>query len=160
MTSRIHLFAAFFVGACAGSTSGLIASPEPAPAPAPVPPAAPAAPLVLSDSDAARVQPPHKKATLTRYASGPNAFLGKLELDAHVEIPPHRDATEEYIVVLSGGGTLMIDGTPHQLFPGSSVFMPANAEVSYANGPATLVAFQVFAGPSPAAKYDTWTSAI
>jgi hypothetical protein len=34
--------------------------------------------------------------------------------------------------------------------------MPANAEVSYANGPRKMVALQIFAGPAPAEKYASW----
>jgi hypothetical protein len=34
--------------------------------------------------------------------------------------------------------------------------MPPGALVSFENGPETLVAIQVFAGPEPAAKYDAW----
>ena len=44
----------------------------------------------------------------------------------------------------------------HRIGPGSTIYMPANALVSYQNGDAPLVAIQVFAGPAPAAKYDAW----
>lgn len=73
-------------------------------------------------------------------------------------VPQHRDETEEYIYVLEGGGTITIDGTASSLSPGSIVYMPANAEVSYENGPEPLVALQVFAGPQPASKYDRWVT--
>jgi hypothetical protein len=53
----------------------------------------------------------------------------------------------------------MIDDQPHAIAPGSSVYMPADAKVSFANGDARLVAIQVFAGPAPAVKYDAWTPA-
>ena len=52
-----------------------------------------------------------------------------------------------------------MDGKGHQLTEGSVVYMPANAEVSYANGPNPLVAIQVFAGPESADKYAKWSKA-
>ena len=89
-------------------------------------------------------------------AQGRNAFVGELWLAAGAAVPVHRDATEEYLVVLEGHGTLMLDGVEHPVGPGTSIYMPANAEVSYVNGPEPFRALQVFAGPSPAAKYDAW----
>jgi len=103
-----------------------------------------------------RRRAPGNSGEVAPLARGENAFVARLELAPLVEIPPHRDSTEEYIFVIEGGGTILIDGKGHQLRPGSAVFMPANAEVSYANGPRPLVALQVFAGPAPSAKYDTW----
>ena len=100
---------------------------------------------------------PSGTATIHLLARGDNAFVGRLELDGGGRVPTHRDATEEYIHVLQGGGTITIDGVDHTLSPGTTVYMPANAEVSYDNGPERLIALQVFAGPEPAAKYDGWT---
>ena len=90
-------------------------------------------------------------------ARGDNAFLGKLEMAAGGAVPEHRDATEEYIHILEGGGEFTIDGQTHTVGPGMTIYMPANALVSFKNGPARLVAIQVFAGPEPAVKYDAWT---
>ncbi len=92
-------------------------------------------------------------------ARGDNAFLGKLEMAPGGEVPEHRDPTEEYIHILAGGGVFHIDGQAHTVGPGTTIFMPANALVSFKNGDARLVAIQVFAGPGPAAKYDAWTAA-
>lgn len=89
-------------------------------------------------------------------ARGRNAFLGKLEMAPGGKVPEHRDATEEYIHILSGGGKFTIDGQTHEVGPGTTIYMPANALVSFENGPAPLTAIQVFAGPEPAAKYDAW----
>ncbi len=99
---------------------------------------------------------PSGKALVRFLARGHNAFLGRLEMEGGSRVPEHRDATEEYIHVLEGSGTLTIEGHAHQLSPGSTVFMPANARVEFQNGPEPMVAIQVFAGPEPAAKYDTW----
>ena len=67
------------------------------------------------------------------------------------------EGTEEYLVVQEGSGTLTIDGVEHAIAPGTSITMPAGAEVSYVNGPQPFRALQVFAGPGPAAKYERWT---
>lgn len=90
-------------------------------------------------------------------ARGDQAFLGKLEMAAGGEVPEHRDPTEEYIHILEGGGIFRIDDQVHTVGPGSTIYMPPNAKVSFKNGDAKLVAIQVFAGPGPAAKYDAWT---
>lgn len=89
-------------------------------------------------------------------ARGEQAFLGKLEMAPGGEVPEHRDATEEYIHILEGGGTFTIDDQTHAVGPGTTIYMPANAKVSFKNGDARLVAIQVFADPDPAAKYDAW----
>ncbi|MCP4809854.1 MAG: cupin domain-containing protein [Proteobacteria bacterium] len=106
--------------------------------------------------DAVVKTPPPRTASITLLAQGENAFVGKLTLAPGGAVPVHRDATEEYIHVLSGSGTITIDGVEHALSAGHTVYMPAEAEVSYANGDEELVAIQVFAGPEPAAKYDDW----
>lgn len=90
-------------------------------------------------------------------ARGQHAFVGKLEMAPGGEVPEHRDPTEEYIHILEGGGTFMIDDQVHAVGPGSTIYMPADAKVSFKNGDARLVAIQVFAGPEPAAKYEAWT---
>lgn len=115
--------------------------------------------LVVSLADAPRRVSPPGTGTVTILAQGDNAFLGKLEMQPAATVPLHRDATEEYIHILSGGGEMSIDGRRFQLEVGSTVYMPPNAEVEFRNGDAPLVAIQVFAGPEPAAKYDTWAPA-
>jgi quercetin dioxygenase-like cupin family protein len=117
--------------------------------------AAPVATVIHMEDAEARM-PESGKAKITFLARGANAFIGKLELDGGGKVPVHRDATEEFIHVLKGTGTISIDGVEYALRPGSTVYMPANAEVHYANGPDRLEAIQVFAGPEPAAKYDGW----
>jgi quercetin dioxygenase-like cupin family protein len=99
---------------------------------------------------------PTGKARVQALAHGKEAWVGKLVLDADAAVPEHQDPTEEFIVVLEGGGTITIDGVPHEVKAGSAVYMPADATVSYANGPSPMVAVQVFAGPEPASKYDAW----
>lgn len=102
---------------------------------------------------------PSGKASIHIFAQGENAFVGRLELAAGAKVPEHRDATEEYIHILEGSGVITIDDQKHAVGPGATVYMPANAKVSYQNGDAKLVAIQVFAGPAPAAKYEQWKAA-
>ena len=119
------------------------------------PTATTAASVVALDA-APKATAPNGKGQITILARGQNAFLGKLEMDGGGAVPTHRDATEEYIHVLEGGGTMTIDGQTHEISAGTTIYMPANAEVSYQNGEQKMVAIQVFAGPEPAAKYDSW----
>lgn len=119
---------------------------------------APASAATVVALDAApKSTAPNGKGRITVLARGQNAFLGKLEMDAGGAVPAHRDATEEYIHVLEGGGTMTIDGQTYEVSAGTTIYMPANAEVSYQNGDQNMVAIQVFAGPEPAKKYEAWT---
>jgi len=159
---RLALPLAFCAGACATTAVTSVAS-EPAPPaeakPDVTPPdmGAPGQARVISLADAEHRQPPSKKADVWLLARGEHAFVGKLELAAGGAVPEHRDATEEYLHIVEGSGKLMIDGAAFEVGPGTTIYMPANAKVSYQNGDARLVALQVFAGPAPASKYDSWS---
>jgi len=144
------------VVAALGCTPAPPHSPASTPARAETPAVAHPPAEVRKASALVRKAAPHGKAHVTELAAGQQAWLGILELAPGVSVPEHRDPTEETIHVLSGGGTITLDGTPHAVGPGDTIFMPANARVSYENGPAPLRAVQVFAGPGPASKYDTW----
>ncbi len=150
----LAILIALIIGACAGTAVHTVAQ-DMAPAVTPAKPAASAATVVDMDRAEHR-QVGGGKAEVWLLARGNNAFVGRMELDAGFKVPLHRDPTEEYIHVLRGSGTLTIDGKAHQLKAGSTVFMPANAQVSYVNGPERMVALQVFAGPGPADKYGEW----
>ncbi|MBZ5709703.1 cupin domain-containing protein [Nannocystis pusilla] len=124
---------------------------RPADAPKPSLPAA-----VTSLAQAEHRQKSGGAAQIWALARGQNAFLGKLEMAPGGTVPEHRDPTEEYIHILSGAGKFTIDGQSHEVGPGTTIYMPPGALVSFENGPEPLVAIQVFAGPEPAAKYDAW----
>jgi quercetin dioxygenase-like cupin family protein len=121
-----------------------------------VPPPSPPA-RVLAAAEAEVRWAPSGKASLTGGVNGANAFVATLGMAPGAEVPSHRDHTEEYIHVLAGSGSITIDGVEHAIGPGDTVFMPAEAEVSYVNGTEPFTALQVFAGPEPADKYRTWT---
>ena len=148
---------AFAVGACTTAAVQSAAAPEPEPAKAaPWMPAI--SPVVTQASAVERRHPPGKDdVTVSILARGEEAFLARLEMPAGGKVPLHRDATEEYIHVLEGGGTITVDGAAHEIAAGDTVYMPANAEVTFQGGDTPLVAIQVFAGPEPAAKYGGWT---
>ncbi len=121
-------------------------------------PAIPRAAAVTPAAQQVSRKSPNGKAQITSLATGDNAFVGILSMEAGAEVPAHRDETEEYIYVLEGDGTITIDGTEHAVAPGTMIFMPANAEVSFKSGEKPLKAVQVFAGPDPAKKYDAWSA--
>ena len=99
---------------------------------------------------------PHGKARVQALAQGNNAWIGRLTMDAGAKVPLHRDPTEEYVFVIAGSGQVTIDGRTSPVAPGTTIFMPANAEVTFQNGDDSMTVIQVFAGPGPAAKYDAW----
>lgn len=117
---------------------------------------APPAPALVRREGATVVQAPSGKAQARELLRGENAWLGELWLDPGGKVPTHRDETEEYLIVLAGSGTMTVDGKTYEVTPGTAVYMPAHAEVSYVNGSERLHVIQVFAGPAPAKKYDTW----
>ena len=113
-------------------------------------------PTIITVENAALRQLPSGKAKIRTMAQGKNAFVGHLWLAPLGKVPLHRDPTEEYIHILSGGGNMTIDGKTTQVGPGTTIYMPANAEVTFQNGDAPLVALQIFAGPASAKKYEKW----
>jgi quercetin dioxygenase-like cupin family protein len=105
---------------------------------------------------------PNGKATIHRIAGKEEgakyAFFGVLEIQPGATVPLHRDATEEYLYVVTGQGNLTIDGVTTAIKAGFGVFMPANAEVTFeATGTEIIQAVQFFAGQGPETKYDQWT---
>ena len=151
---RVSIVVAFVLGACATAASQSVAAPQAEPAPQ-----AEAVGGVVPLAAAERRAAPNGKAWVTILARGQNAFVGRLEMEAGASVPEHRDATEEYIHVLEGSGTMVIEGREHAVEAGTTIYMPADALVEFRNGPSRLVAVQVFAGPAPASKYDAWTRA-
>ena len=103
---------------------------------------------------------PHGKASVHVLSEGAqSAFVGLLNIDAGITIPVHRDASEEFVYMLEGGGVITIDGVPSPVGPGDFVFMPANAEVTFsATDAGPSKALQIFAPPESAAKYDGWAA--
>ena len=111
---------------------------------------------VISPDQLERRQVGQGKAVIEIFKEGRAAFVGRLTLAPHAAVPQHRDPTEEYLIVESGSGVITLDGVKHTIKAGDVVYMPARAEVSFKNGPQTLRALQVFAGPESARKYDRW----
>lgn len=113
--------------------------------------------LVIDENHHEKRQFGEGKAVITHLARGKEAYLGRLMLQGGVHVPLHQDPTEEYLIIEQGHGIIEIDGVSHKLKPGSVVYMPANAKVSFTNDSETFVALQVFAGPESADKYQNWT---
>tara|TARA_B100000674_G_C37789598_1_gene891082 strand:+ start:169 stop:654 length:486 start_codon:yes stop_codon:yes gene_type:complete len=99
---------------------------------------------------------PSGKASIRFLAEGQEAFVGLLRMDGGGKVPEHRDASEEYIHILKGSGTMFLDDKPHAIKPGTTIFMPKGVKVRYENGPDELMAIQIFAGPESATKYQSW----
>ena len=114
---------------------------------------------IVTLQNAQHRQTPSKKADVRILARGENAFMGLLEMQAGAKVPLHRDATEEYIHILQGSGDITINGKTTKIKKGDTVYMPANAEVTFQNGDKPLKGLQVFAGPQPADKYLKWPMA-
>lgn len=155
--TRILIASLLLATACGG---GAADCPEPAATTAgdetPAPPESPPA-EVRALADAERRAAPPGTAQIALLARGNNAFIGRLEMEPGASVPEHQDADEEYIHVLSGHGTMWIDGVEHEVTAGATIFMPAGATVRFVNGDEPMVALQVFAGPGSSAKYDRWT---
>ena len=111
---------------------------------------------VINVSDVIPLAPAHGKAQIKKLALGANAFIGELTIQPGAKVPVHRDPTEEYLYVLTGGGNMTLNGKVYSVKKGDVVYMPAGAEVSFVNGKEITKVMQVFAGPGPASKYDGW----
>ncbi len=139
----LHLAVAFALGAVCDLGVAVAATPGPA-----------ATITALQDAET-RVAP-SGKAHVRFLARGMRAFMGQLRMDPGAEVPQHQDASEEFIYILQGAGTMTIDGTTTAVKAGDAIYMPTDATVSFVNGERELVGLQVFAGPESAAKYDKW----
>jgi quercetin dioxygenase-like cupin family protein len=111
---------------------------------------------IVSLDNAVTRSVPSGKASIKILAEGQKAFVGQLSLAAGAKVPLHRDPTEEYLYIVSGQGLISIDGQTTKVVSGMTVYMPANALVTFQNGDKPLVALQVFAGPASAKKYEKW----
>ena len=111
---------------------------------------------VRTKADLCTQTAPSGKAKVTELAQGKNVFMARLEMQPHAKVAEHRDATEEYIHIVTGTGKIFIEGKEYPVAPGTTIFMPAKAKVRFENGPDVLVGIQVFAGPGPATKYKSW----
>ena len=96
---------------------------------------------------------PSGKAHVQRFAQGENAFFGKLWLEANARVPEHQDATEEYLYILAGSGTIHINGPPIPSVK-HAIYMPAGATVSFEMG-MPLEAIQVLCPHPPAVYHRT-----
>ena len=152
----VHIVLAFALGACSTVAVQSTAAPTAVPESDDTAWMPPTSPPVTKAEAAERRAAPNGKGAVTILARGDNAFLARLELAPGAAVPVHRDATEEYIHLLEGAGVITVDGVDASIAAGDTVYMPADAEVRYQNGDAKMTALQVFAGPSPAAKYANW----
>jgi quercetin dioxygenase-like cupin family protein len=156
-TSPAALLSTFLLGACTTVALQTAAAPDAVDEPAPSSSSDRAlAASVIPLADVRSATAPHGKATIRHLALGHNAWIGHMRMAPGAAVPTHRDGTEEYIHVLAGGGMMTIDGREYEIGPGTTIFMPANAAVSFQNGDTEMLALQVFAGPDPAKKYDAW----
>jgi quercetin dioxygenase-like cupin family protein len=60
--------------------------------------------------------------------------LGVAQIPAGGVLALHRHPPAEFYFVLTGSGVVTIDGIPHDVVSGSSVYIPGNAEHSFAAG--------------------------
>jgi quercetin dioxygenase-like cupin family protein len=71
--------------------------------------------------------------------------------------PSHHHVAEELATVLSGHGTIVIDGTPYPVGPGSVVLTPSESEhVTVASPEEPMVVWWVYA---PAGSEQRWLAA-
>lgn len=112
--------------------------------------------VVIEEELASTRNAPEADAQVSIMAEGDNAFMGKVRFKPGATVAEHTDESEEYLYVLSGTGTLTVNGTEYGLKPNTAVYMPAGARVSFENDDKLFEAVQVFAGPGPANKYSKW----
>jgi len=149
-------------GACRSTTDHAVAQTTPTPAEevaieeVPAPAAEEPVGLVVAVDEVAPRWSPNGRASVRSLAQGEHAYFGVLRMEPGAEVPEHRDESEEYVYVLRGHGVLTMEGVEYAIGPGTLVYMPALAKVSFRNGPEEMEVVQVFADPTSAAKYQQW----
>lgn len=93
---------------------------------------------------------------LLSHGKSKSAFVAHLTVPAGGKVPLHRDSSEEMLYVLSGGGSIFIDGKKIDIKKNDFIYMPPNSEVRFENGAQPLKALQVFAPMGPEKKYESW----
>lgn len=132
-----------------------------APKPAPGPEAA----VVRPGPGDVRVHPAGG-AEVVRLRRGADGALSKVRFDAGFVVAPHRHEVErETIYVLSGGGTMTLDGddggaaaTPHEIRAGDFVDVAPGRRHAFVAGPAGCEVLQLYLPGGPDAKYDGWVA--
>lgn len=72
--------------------------------------------------------------------------FGTATLESGDWLSPHRHTQAEIYYILSGSGTMTIDGVRHEVATGTGIFIPGNAEHGILNdGPAPLKFLYAFA---------------
>ena len=99
---------------------------------------------------------PDGQATIWPLSTGPNAVVGRLELEPRARFAPTPSDTHEVLTVLAGHARLTIDGEEHAVGPGDTVTVPAGVGVSTRVEVSSLVAIQVLTGPDPGVRYASW----
>jgi len=79
--------------------------------------------------------------------------LDLLEIDAGIKVPPHRhDEETEMLYLLSGSGTLVVDGVELQVGATSTVQIPPNVEHSF-SAAEPVQAIQIYVPPGPEQRF-------
>jgi quercetin dioxygenase-like cupin family protein len=100
---------------------------------------------------------PNMAVEVAEIASGNRGWMGLLRVGAGATVSEYRNPTEEYLYVLRGEGTLIVDGTKYRLDAHTGIYIPPKATVSFENGSELFSAVQFFSGPESAQRYDEWT---
>lgn len=79
--------------------------------------------------------------------------MGTSCLPPHFSTVPHSHEAEEVSVVISGGGWVDIDGTPHTLQPGGILLAPSNLSHQTHSGPDGLTVLWFYAPPGSEARW-------
>lgn len=107
------------------------------------------APVKVADGGEARIVP---------MARGRVGHLGELRLEAGAELDPEPRDEEHYLYGLRGSAVINVDGHRYLVGPRTGVYVPAGADVRWANGADEFVAIQVLAGSSPVEGFDDWNA--
>jgi quercetin dioxygenase-like cupin family protein len=86
------------------------------------------------------------------------AYLGKLRFEPGTKVPAHRHPeSEELLTILSGAGTMTIDGKVVEVRAGDAVRIPVNALHDFAASATHPVeAIQTYTPRGPEERFRSW----
>lgn len=84
-------------------------------------------------------------------------YMGSLVIMNEMKVPEHtHPKSDEYLYVIKGGGSLVMDGKEYKVKRGDAIFIPKGVKHSYKNGGKFTEFVQVYTPKGPEQRFKKW----